>query len=229
MSIIHDSEFGDITIRRSPKASQVRVRVAPNGTLRVSLPPYAPLFLVKRLLKNSRDEIKALLDASLPKTQYEDGMRIGKSHYLSVTSGSTLAVKRLKQVIIVQLPPTLSLNDPTVITAVRKEVIAALRREAKGYLPRRLAWLAEEHGYTYQQVRFSHASGRWGSCSSRGTISLNIALMKLPFELIDYVIVHELAHTLHMNHSDHFWRAVEQADPNYRQHRKQLQSEMPSI
>lgn len=229
MPIIHDEEFGKITIRRSARASQVRVRVAPDGTLRASLPLYAPTFLVKRLLKSSRDELRAILAQAQPTERYEDGMRIGKSHTLIVRPSATLKVSRHGQQIIVQLPPDMSLDDADVARDIRDVVIAALRVEAKSYLPKRLAFLANKYGFTYEKVRFSHASGRWGSCSSTGTISLNIALMKLPFELIDYVIIHELAHTRFMNHSEDFWALVSKGDPEYRAHRRSLKQENPSI
>lgn len=229
MPIIHDEEFGKITIRRSARASQVRLRVAPDGTLRASLPLYAPTFLVKRLLKSSRQELRDLLSQAQPETIYEHGMQIGKSHTLIVEPASSFAVSRRGQQIIVRLPESMSLSSPSVSRAVRDAVIAALRIEAKSYLPKRLAFLAEKHGYRYQKARFSHASGRWGSCSSQGTISLNIALMKLPFELIDYVIIHELAHTREMNHSKQFWQLVAEGDPEYLQHRRALKAEIPTI
>ncbi len=229
MPIIQDEEFGKITIRRSARASQVRLRVAPDGTLRASLPLYAPTFLVKRLIKNSRQELRDLLSQSQPSTSYTDGMQIGKGHYLTIRAGSKLETIRRGQQIIVHLPATASLTDSTVVRAIRDAVIAALRVEAKSYLPKRLSFLAEKYGFRYEKVRFSHASGRWGSCSSQGTISLNIALMKLPFELIDYVIIHELAHTRHMNHSSEFWNVVSIGDPLYKQHRRLLKLEAPSI
>jgi len=231
MPTIQDEEFGNIIIRRSARASQVRVRVAPDGSLRASLPLYAPIFLVKRLLKTSREELRAIVRDAQPNTVYENGMTIGKSHSLIVRPilDSHPRVTIHGQQILVHLPTDQSLNDSVVIRLIRDSVIEALRKEAKSYLPKRLAFLAQKHGYSYQKVRFSHASGRWGSCSTSGTISLNIALMKLPFELIDYVIFHELSHTKHMNHGELFWDQVGQGDPNYKLHRQSLKLENPSI
>lgn len=229
MPIIQDKEFGKITVRRSAKATQVRLRVAPDGTLRASMPLYAPIFLLKRLIKSSRDELHELLKQSNPISEYYDGQQIGKSHTIIIRNAPRLSAKVKGQHILVELPNTMSLQDAEVNRTIRDAVIAALRLEAKSYLTKRLAFLAQQHGFSYERVRFSHASGRWGSCSSTGTISLNIALMKLPFELIDYVIYHELAHTVHMNHSPEFWQLVAKGDPNYLQHRKLLKNEAPSI
>jgi predicted metal-dependent hydrolase len=230
MPIIQDEEFGKITIRRSARATQVRLRVAPDGTLRASLPLYAPTFLVKRLIKSSRNELRDLLSQASPTTIYTDGMRVGKSHTLIVhpTNGA-FQVNRRGQQIIISLPSHKTLSDADVVRSVRDAVIAALRVEAKSYLPKRLSFVAEKYGFNYKKVRFSHASGRWGSCTSEGTISLNIALMKLPFEQIDYVIIHELAHTRHMNHSPEFWSLVSIGDPLYKEHRRALKQEAPTI
>lgn len=231
MPTIVDEEFGIITLRRSAKASHVRIRVAPDGRLRASLPLYAPLFLVKRLIKTSRSELRAMLHESHPVTHYENGMLIGKSHTLIVrpVAAKVASTKRHGQQLIVSLPTHLQLSDPAVVQVIRDGSIGALRIEAKSYLPKRLAFLAQKSGVDYEKVRFSHASGRWGSCSSNGTISLNIALMKVPFELIDYVLIHELSHTRQMNHSDAFWQLVEQSDPHYREHRHELKKHTPSI
>lgn len=230
MPIIHDDEFGKITIRRSARATQVRLRVAPDGTLRASLPLYAPTFLVKRLIKSSRHELRDLLSQAQPTASYTDGMRVGKSHTLIVRpSLGAFQINRRGQQIIISLPADKTLEDTTIVRAIRDAIIAALRIEAKSYLPKRLAFLANKFGFSYKKVRFSHASGRWGSCTSEGTISLNIALMKLPFEQIDYVIIHELAHTKHLNHSPEFWSLVSVGDPLYKQHRDALKLEAPTI
>jgi predicted metal-dependent hydrolase len=81
----------------------------------------------------------------------------------------------------------------------------ALRHEAKRILPERLRKLAEQHGFTYSSLRLANTKSRWGSCSAGQRINLSIALMLLPDHLIDYVILHELCHTVEMNHSSAFW------------------------
>jgi predicted metal-dependent hydrolase len=172
-----------------------------------------------------------MFNQSRPDEAYSHGMRVGKSHSLVVERGAfnSIKVTRRGQQIIAQLSHEHKLSDTEVVRAIREVIISALRVEAKSYLPKRLSFLSEKYGFSYDNVRFSHASSRWGSCSSSGTISLNIALMKLPFELIDYVIIHELSHTRHMNHSQEFWKLVESINPEYRSHRQTLKLEKPSI
>jgi predicted metal-dependent hydrolase len=229
MNTVHDDEFGDIAIRRSVRSSSVRISVAPNGSLKASLPPYAPIFMLKRLVNSSRSELRKMLERHQPAYDITHGALIGKSHRIAIVRAKTSAVKRYKQQITVLLAPHADVADPDIAKQIRKEVTNALRLEAKSYLPKRLRYLADQLGYDYDKVRFSHASSRWGSCSSNGTISLNIALMKLPFELIDYVLVHELSHTKQMNHSQKFWSLVERGDPSYKLHRKLLKSHSPTI
>ena len=231
MPIILDKEFGKITVRRSPRATQVRVRVAPDGTLRASLPLRTPIFLIKHLINTSRIELRKILAQSKPEYKYENGMQIGKSHTLitQIFNDQTPSVVRRGQQIIVKIPNDVHINSPDIARQIRDIIVKALRVEAKSYLPKRLSYLSQKYGYYYERTRFSHASGRWGSCSSNGTICLNIALMKLPFELIDYVIIHELSHTKQMNHSATFWELVALGDPNYKLHRRALKLQTPSI
>ena len=104
-----------------------------------------------------------------------------------------------------------------------------LMKKAKEYLPYRLEYYANLYGYSYDKCRLTHANTRWGSCSSNRTISLNIGLMKLPEVLRDYVIIHELAHLNHMDHSKAFWAEVETHDKNYKTHEKKLKMFNPGV
>lgn len=229
MSKIFDDEFGEITIRRSSLSSSVKISVAPNGTLRISMPKYTPLVFAKRFVASSRTKIRELTAAQQTIMTYEHGMQVGKSHHLQVRDALTIKSHLDGLLIVLTKPVDVAMSDPHVQQELREIVIKALRIEAKSYLPRRLSYLADKNGFDYQKVRFSHASSRWGSCSSNRTISLNIALMKLDFELIDYVLIHELAHTKEMNHSDKFWRIVASIDPSFKLNRNTLKNESPSI
>lgn len=104
-----------------------------------------------------------------------------------------------------------------------------LMKKAREYLPYRLEYYAKLYGYSYDKCRLSHANTRWGSCSSNRTISLNIGLMKVPEVLRDYVILHELAHLNHMDHSKAFWAEVGSHDRNYKNHEKKLKLFSPGI
>ena len=104
-----------------------------------------------------------------------------------------------------------------------------LQRKARDYLPYRLEYYAKLYGYKYNKVRLSHAGTRWGSCSSTRTISLNIGLMQVPEPLRDYVIIHELAHLNHMDHSPAFWAEVAEHDPRYKLHRRRLKQFEPGV
>ena len=92
---------------------------------------------------------------------------------------------------------------------LREVIKEYLRRRAKNILPGRLQQLATQHGFAFSSVSLRDCHTRWGSCSSRGSISLSIYLVLLPDELIDYVLLHELCHTVEMNHSDKFWALLD--------------------
>jgi len=129
-----------------------------------------------------------------------------RAHRLELTpaSSTALRVRIGGGVIVVEVPHTLAPTDEAVQQAIRMGVAEACRIEAKGYLPRRVAELAREHGFRAAGVTIRNTVGRWGSCSARDQISLSLHLMSLPDRLIDYVILHELCHTVHKNHGQRF-------------------------
>ncbi len=88
------------------------------------------------------------------------------------------------------------------------------RTKAKRKLIRRLKYLAGKHGLTYNRVCIRNQKTRWGSCSHKNNISLNMKLVKLPDELMDYVILHELVHTRVKDHSNGFWAELDKLGGN---------------
>lgn len=228
MDSVYDEEFGSVRIKRIARAKYIRLRVRHDGSLSLTLPKRTGLNHARALINDSRDSIRELL-LKKPLKRWAHGDPIGATHRLVLVEDETaVACKTTIQgnrAIVRHNPRT----DPSdVQMAIHGLVLKLLRKQASAYLPRRLAMLAERFGFSYERVRFSNAETRWGSCSSSGTISVNIWLMTLPLEIIDYVLVHELSHTKHMDHSQSFWRTVMQCSPNYRELRGRLKEFNPT-
>lgn len=230
MAIV-DKEFGEIKIRKNKLARSVKLSVGVDGSLRASIPYYSPEFAVRRLVNGNRDEIRKMLATHNAKNSYQDGDLVGKTHtlFLRKFSGEEIKISNEGNQILVQIPQELAFENQLVQSEIRKTVSKILRRQAKAYLPRRIDFLAEKYGFNFEKLRFSHTGTRWGSCSSSGTISLNIALMNLPHHLIDYVIIHELCHTRQMNHSFKFWQEVEKYCPDYKKYVQEIKQFSPTI
>lgn len=96
------------------------------------------------------------------------------------------------------------------------------RNAAKEYIPKRVEYYHAFTGGQYTKITIRDQKTRWGSCSSNGTLSFSFRLMLAPPRVLDYVVVHELCHLTHMNHSKEFWNMVETILPDYKEHRKWL-------
>ena len=161
-----DDELGEFIVRKSRTASNIRIRYLASGKYSVSAPAMTPLIYIKNIVKKSRRELFNMRPVSLG-LAYVDGQSVGKSHQIAVVSSglsSSPKVKVIRKKIVVTLPPTIELSSKAVQELVRQEVVAVLKKEARAYLPNRLSELAKKGAFHYERVRFSHASGRWGSC-----------------------------------------------------------------
>ena len=95
-------------------------------------------------------------------------------------------------------------------------------RKAKETITKRVIYFARLMGVSYRNITIKEQKTRWGSCSSNGNLNFNNRLLFVPKELVDYVVVHELAHRKEMNHSNAFWNVVEKYMPDYKERRKKL-------
>jgi len=103
--------------------------------------------------------------------------------------------------------------------------VEAAKKKAQEIIPQRVRWYSKATGIRYRRVRISNARKRWGSCSAKGNLNFSWRLALAPLEVIDYVVVHELSHIVHGNHSQRFWALVNKFYPNYKACRKWLRSE----
>lgn len=116
-------------------------------------------------------------------------------------------------------------RPPSNLTQAQQEALEKRYREAaREYITKRAGHWADLMGVTYSSIAIRSQKTRWGSCSSRGTLSFNWKLMLAPPPVLDYVIIHELCHLVHMNHSADFWKCVSIYMPDYKIKRQWLKN-----
>lgn len=115
-----------------------------------------------------------------------------------------------------------SLSKMKQIEPLTDEMIDELFSRAKIDIPKRVSYYSHIMGVDYGRITIRCQKTRWGSCSAKGNLNFNFLLMLAPSDIIDYVVIHELAHRKCMNHSVDFWKTVESIMPDYKNKRKWL-------
>jgi predicted metal-dependent hydrolase len=158
---------------------------------------------------------QARLITSVPPKQYVPGELfpfLGQSHALEV-------VKDQKKALL--LDGNFKLAESAQASA-QKAFEVWYRKQARRIITEHAVLFAAQYDFQYEKIRISSARTRWGSCSPSGTLSFSWRLILTPMEVVDYVIIHELVHTLVHNHSKRFWKKVEKILPDYKEYNKWL-------
>lgn len=207
----------------------LRLSINATGRVRVGLPYWVPYNTAINFAKGRRNWI-AEQQILNQRAILRNGVRVGKAHTLYFYKDLKLSIikTRLDKIAIYVTSP----YDETDSRVQHKAHIAcerSLATEAKTILPHRLKSLSSLHGYPYKELKIRKLTSRWGSCSNSKVITLSYFLMQLPWELIDYVILHELVHTRHLNHSLGFWWALEELVPGAKTLQKEIRVHKPRI
>ncbi|HKU18380.1 MAG TPA: SprT family zinc-dependent metalloprotease [Candidatus Saccharimonadales bacterium] len=222
--------IGPVTLYKRRGNRSLRLSLGSDGEVRVSLPYWVP-YSAGVAFARSREAWIATHRVPAPMLLAQ-GQAVGKAHHLHFVPSfeATRVTTRIKaSQVEVSHPRTLLPHDPAVQKAAKTAAIRALRKEAERLLPLRLRQLAERDGFSYRSVEIKLLKSRWGSCSSRQEITLNLFLMQLPWHLIDYVLLHELTHTKVMRHGPPFWQELERHIPHAKALRKEISSYHPLL
>ena len=209
-TIEHHPRYGDIYITVNPRARRIIMR-ATNGKIEVTLPPQAGKSDLFRALEKHGEKL-------LQQCNQETGKKITPDYKVETPGFTfTLQAGNRKEFYIkysgthatLLYPADTQFDTPAMQEWLSRVRITALRSIAQRVLPARLRTLAAQHGFRYTRVTLRDSHTRWGSCSNRASISLSIYLQLLPQHLIDYVLLHELCHTMELNHGERFWALMD--------------------
>jgi predicted metal-dependent hydrolase len=211
------------TLKRSGKRRSIGLRIDERG-LTVSMPLRASEKWLHSVLQEKADWVVQMLDSwqakKPPVMQWAEGERIpfrGEELILQLTPKVRGAAAQLYGEIL-RVPVGLDADA----ARIERAVTLWFRNEALRVFKECVEYFAPLLKVSPREVKLSSARTQWGSCTTRGVVRLNWQLVKMPLHLIDYVVVHELAHLVEMNHSPAFWRVVESVCPDYKLCRAEL-------
>ena len=208
----------DFEVRRSRRTRRLSLTVHPTGRVVVSAPPASSERQIAEFVRSQSPwvaetqrkfaqrygERDRSLPSSLPLRAIDKKVAVeyrkGTNQHMRTVEGQALTLIG-------------SIDDET---ACRKVLKRWVSKQARIHLGGRLQRLSEATGLGYERLQVRAQRSCWGSHSSSGTISLNMSLMFLEPALVHYLLIHELSHARHMNHSPAFWATVQQFEPDYR-------------
>ena len=220
-------------VRISTRAKSVRLQINESGELTVVIPKGFSQRYIADVLHQRSDWIAKTRNelASLPPPQpitLPESLFIpatGKDWKLEYVQGKSMSVSvRQKGESTLRIQGNIAEQK-----ACRLALQRWLIKHAHEILVPWLQDLSHVHGLVFQKTTVRTQRTRWASCSSRGTISINSQLLFLEKEQVDYVFLHELCHTKHMNHSTKFWALLEEIMPNYKKHHLEIQNQAKKI
>ncbi|HET6655332.1 MAG TPA: SprT family zinc-dependent metalloprotease [Gammaproteobacteria bacterium] len=203
-------------VRYSARAKRLQIRVRPWFGVEIVAPRRCALRQIERFVSAQRAWIESVT-RDMPLAPPADSLpesivlpALGASYRLTYgTAGGRVSVAERGGVLQVPARP----DDPV---AARRQLRKWLGGKTRAALLPRLDELARYHGFKYNKVSVRGQRTRWGSCSAGKQISINYKLLFLAPDLVDYLFIHELAHTRQLNHSPRYWRVVEECLPDYR-------------
>jgi len=216
---VHIPDIGIVRLNKQGRARKnFNIRVSEDGVVDVSIPPghsyrearsvvvsiKDKILKSKHEVKKKKESLKNNLTVFRPGTHFHTRGYCVKIIQKNTSVASYYLHPRYDKLLMVEVPSQPEIENKEIQDFIRKAIEHLWRFEAKRYIPERVNVLASEHNLQYSGVGITSAHTRWGSCSSANKLNFSLHVMMLPDDLIDYIILHELAHTVHKNHSRDF-------------------------
>ena len=227
MTIQYKDEVIEITIKRS-KRKTACLRIQPDGTIEVRGPRLMSDAFVRSFVEDKAEWIllkrREVAEHQSKKREhtYQSGdifLHLGKEYVLTLVAAGRKRVELVPGEADRIFIYTTSFEP----RSIEKYIKEWYKKQATEYIAGRVDYYAERIPGEHTGITMENRKGRWGSCSSTGSLTFNWRLIQAPPEIVDYVVVHELCHLKHMDHSPAFWQAVGSVLPDYKARKKWLQ------
>ncbi|MCJ2165443.1 YgjP-like metallopeptidase domain-containing protein [Pseudodesulfovibrio sp. S3] len=210
-----------LTVKANPRAKRVLVKLVPGQGVEVVTPNGFSSHLVPDILEEKRGWIERTRDRMVVRGTDLSGRLPDLPDSIDFRAwGRTVRVDYLDRgdrAKVVENAVRLQISGPVEDrAAILKALQSFTLKKARQVLLPWLEAVSDRTGLAYSALRVRRQKTRWGSCSSRGTISLNAKLLFLPPDLVEHLLLHELCHTRHLNHSNAYWACVARFQPDYR-------------
>lgn len=210
--IIEDKDLGVIRLVKNIRAKRIIVRKK-DDYLQLTYPPNVSMSYIKNTIEEMKPRLFKLIDKKkqtiffTPETEFTTFSFDLKITESTLTSNFYLKLK--DGILSISCPKNTDYTNPTVQATLKSTIEKALRYEAKRLFPNKVKTLAATHNFSFTDVKINRSRTRWGSCSSKKSINLSYYCMLLPEYLVDFIILHELCHTIEMNHGERFWALLD--------------------
>ena len=211
--VVQFDEIGLVTFSKNRRSKNIKLSVKPDKSVLVSYPYYASKKEVLLFIAKNEGWIKqqqSKMDGRKTKITVDTVIQT-KIYRVSFVLSEKNRVNKVKNELRIGVS---DFESEASLAYIEKCLSEIYRFEAKHLLPKRLKELAEKFGFAYNRVTIRNNRRNWGSCSSQNNISLNLQMMKLPDQLIDYILLHELVHTEIKDHSARFWKRLDEITEN---------------
>ncbi len=215
--IVKFDDIGPVCFVRNAKSRHLKIYIRPHQKVKVAVPELISLKSAYKFVQSKKNWIikqqdkVADFEKKLTVFDAQTDFRT-REHTLKLHLHEKSSIKTIinQEFIHVYFPSFANVKDSRIQQAIRHAIIETWRIEAKKLLPVMADNLARKYGFHYKRISIRNNKTRWGSCSKNNNINLNLHLIRLPQHLCEYVILHELAHTVYKNHQKPFWNLLDQ-------------------
>lgn len=206
--VVQFKQIGLVTLVKNRRSKNIKISVKPDRSVWVSFPFYvssteASQFVMKNIEWITGQQQKF----DIKKSKIEAGRFQTKLHTVQIIEATENKTRINNDFIEISL---VDLNSEHSRNYLENVIVGIYRYEAKKLLPPKLSELALKNGFQFNKITIRNNKRNWGSCSSKNNVSLNLQMMKLPDDLIEYILLHELVHTKIKNHGPLFWQKLDE-------------------